>query len=135
MPDTFFNPHQRATVEAAMARIIPTDETPGAREAGCIDFLDRYLSGIGFIYAKPDGSGFEALQGRSADSWMRRIEIMRDRYIEGIADLDARSNAGFSSDFVDLSPAQQDDVHGSRSAHGLDAETVQRAGGAGNPRQ
>ena len=27
-----------------MARIIPTDDTPGAREAGSIDFLDRYLS-------------------------------------------------------------------------------------------
>ena len=110
MPDTFFNPHQRATVEAAMARIIPTDDTPGAREAGCIDFLDRYLSGIGFIYAKPDGSGFETLQGRSADSWMRRIEIMRGRYVEGVADLDARSSARFGSDFVDLSPAQQDDI-------------------------
>ena len=46
MPDdAFFDPHQRATVQAAMARIIPTDDTPGATEAGTIDFLDRYLSG------------------------------------------------------------------------------------------
>ena len=29
----FFDAHQRATIEAAMARIIPTDDTPGAREA------------------------------------------------------------------------------------------------------
>ncbi len=83
MPDTFFNPHQRATIEAAMARIIPTDDTPGAREAGCIDFLDRYLSGLGYIFAKPDGSGFEVLEGRSADAWMQRIETMRARYVEG----------------------------------------------------
>ena len=41
-----------------MAWIIPTDDTPGACEAGTIDFLDRYLSGIGYVYAKPDGSGF-----------------------------------------------------------------------------
>ena len=68
MPDTFFNPHQRATIEAAMARIIPTDDTPGAREAGCIDFLDRYLSGIGYIFAKPDGSGFETLEGKRGRS-------------------------------------------------------------------
>ena len=93
MPDTFFNPHQRATVEAAMARIIPTDDTPGAREAGCIDFVDRYLSGIGFIFAKPDGSGFETLEGRPAEAWMQRIEIMRGRYVEGIADLDDRARA------------------------------------------
>ena len=54
----FFDNHQRETIGAAMARIIPTDDTPGAREAGTIDFLDRYLSGIGYVYAKPDGSGF-----------------------------------------------------------------------------
>jgi gluconate 2-dehydrogenase gamma chain len=51
--DTFFNDPQRKTVEAAMARIIPTDDTRGAIEAGTIDFLDRYLSGIDYIYAKP----------------------------------------------------------------------------------
>ena len=84
MPDTFFTPHQRATVEAAMARIIPTDDTPGAREAGCIDFVERYLSGIDYIFAKPDGSGFETLEGRSAEAWMQRIEIMRGRYVEGL---------------------------------------------------
>ena len=83
MPDAFFNSHQRATIEAAMARIIPTDDTPGAREAGCIDFLDRYLSGLGYIFAKPDGSGFEMLEGSSAEAWMQRIETMRARYIEG----------------------------------------------------
>ena len=48
-----------------MARIIPTDDQPGAREAGCIDFVERYLSGIDFIYAKPDGTGFETLDGRA----------------------------------------------------------------------
>lgn len=110
MPDTFFDAHQRATIEAAMARIIPTDDTPGAREAGCIDFLDRYLSGIGFIFAKPDGSGFETLEGRSAEAWMRRIEIMRGRYLDGIADLDERARAGSGVAFIDLAPEQQDQI-------------------------
>jgi gluconate 2-dehydrogenase gamma chain len=110
MPDTFFNPHQRATVEAAMARIIPTDDTPGAREANCIDFLDRYLSGIDYIFAKPDGSGFEKLEGRAADAWQQRIEIMRKRYIDGLGDLDGRSRKTFSADFVALSPDQQDEI-------------------------
>ena len=49
-----------------MARIIPTDEFPGATEADCVEFVDRYLSGVGFIYAKPDGRGFETLTGRSS---------------------------------------------------------------------
>jgi gluconate 2-dehydrogenase gamma chain len=110
MPDTFFDPHQRATIEAAMARIIPTDDTPGAREAGCIDFLDRYLSGIGFIFAKPDGSGFEVLEGRSAEAWMQRIETMRACYVEGIRDLDGRAHAQFSAEFLALTSEQQDAV-------------------------
>ena len=75
----FFGEHQRATIEAAMARIIPTDDTPGAVEAGTIDFLDRYLSGIDYIYAKPDGSGFEELSGKRADAWRQRVGIVRAR--------------------------------------------------------
>ncbi len=110
MPDTFFNPHQRATAEAAMARIIPTDDTPGAREAGCIDFVDRYLSGISYIFAKPDGSGFEVLKEPSARAWMQRIEIMRDRYVTGLLNLDARAHERFSADFVSLAPQQQDEI-------------------------
>lgn len=110
MEDTFFTPHQRATVEAAMARIIPTDDAPGAREAGCIDFIDRYLSGIGFIFAKPDGSGFEILEGRAARAWSRRIDILRARYVDGILDLDARSREAFFANFVDLANDRQDRV-------------------------
>ena len=124
MPDTYFNPHQRATIEAAMARIIPTDETPGAREAGCIDFLDRYLSGLGYIFAKPDGSGFEVLQGRSAEAWMQRIEIMRARYVEGIRDLNVRAQAQFSADFIALTPEQQDAVLRAAEASGAGQPTT-----------
>lgn len=106
----FFDAHQRATVEAAMARIIPTDGRPGAREAGAIDFLDRYLSGLDYIYAKPDGSGFETLEGKRAEAWQRRIDIMRGRYVEGIKELDRRSGARFGADFAGLDPDQQDEI-------------------------
>ena len=106
----FFDAHQRATVEAAMARIIPTDDQPGAREAGAIDFLDRYLSGLGYVYAKPDGSGFETLEGRRAEAWQRRIDILRARYVEGIQELDRRSRARFGGEFTALDPAQQDEI-------------------------
>jgi hypothetical protein len=40
----FFNEGQAAEVEAITAQIIPTDETPGAREAHCVYFIDRALS-------------------------------------------------------------------------------------------
>lgn len=107
---SFFDPHQRKTIEAAMARIIPTDHQPGAREAGAVDFVDRYLSGIGFIYAKPDGSGFETLVGLQARAWRERIEILRNRYVDGIVALDALSKQTFRAEFAGLSDDQQDKV-------------------------
>lgn len=110
MAETVFDPHQHATIEAAMARIIPTDETPGAREAGCIEFLERYLSGLDFILAKPDGSGFETLAGKSAEAWRQRIGLMRIRYLDGVHDLDTRARARFGGDFVDLAADEQDRV-------------------------
>ncbi len=111
MTNTFFDAHGRATIEAAMARIIPSDDgLPGAGEAGCIDFVERYLSGLDYIFAKPDGSGFEILQGRSADAWRQRIEIMRGKYADGIRELDARALARFDAAFKDLSPADQDEI-------------------------
>jgi len=39
----FFTPEQAAEVDAVAARIIPTDNTPGAREAGVVYFIDRAL--------------------------------------------------------------------------------------------
>jgi gluconate 2-dehydrogenase gamma chain len=109
-PAGFFDEHQRATVEAAMARIIPTDDTPGAREAGAVDFVDRYLSGIGYIYALPDGSGFEQLTGRRADAWQQRVDLARSKYVAGIAALDRLSQEHHGCDFVDLDGERQDEV-------------------------
>jgi gluconate 2-dehydrogenase gamma chain len=121
----FLNAKQRATIEAAMARIIPTDDQPGAREAGTIDFLDRYLSGVDFIYAKPDGSGFEKLQGKHADAWKRRIEIIRSKYVEGIRELDRRSRSRFGAEFVRLTCEQQD-----RILAGMEHPALQNEAGA-----
>lgn len=110
MMDRFFDDHQRATIGAAMARIIPTDDAPGATEAGAVEFVDRYLAGLGRIYAKPDGSGFEELSGRRAAAWQRRLDRLRAVYIAGVAELDARARDAFGSEFVALGPDQQDEV-------------------------
>jgi gluconate 2-dehydrogenase gamma chain len=40
----FLTEAQAVEVEAMTAQIIPTDETPGAREAHCVYFIDRALS-------------------------------------------------------------------------------------------
>ncbi len=39
----FFSPDQAVEVESITAQIIPTDDSPGAREAGAVYFIDRAL--------------------------------------------------------------------------------------------
>jgi gluconate 2-dehydrogenase gamma chain len=79
-PLTFFTAEQAAEIEAMTAQIIPTDETPGAREAHCVYFIDRalstfargsqpaYMQGLRELLAKtrelyPDADKFSALSG------------------------------------------------------------------------
>jgi gluconate 2-dehydrogenase gamma chain len=50
----FFNDAQAAEVEAVTAQIIPTDDTPGAREARCVYFIDKALS----TFARNNQSGY-----------------------------------------------------------------------------
>src|SRR5262245_59359559 len=40
----FFTPDQAVEIEAVTAQIIPTDSTPGAKEARVINFIDRALT-------------------------------------------------------------------------------------------
>ncbi len=106
----FFDAHQRETIEAAMSRIIPSGDQPGAREAGTVDFVDHYLSGIAYIYAKPDGSGFEKLEGKRAEAWEHRISILQQKYKDGVEDLNRRAQERFDAPFVGLDAEQQDGI-------------------------
>jgi gluconate 2-dehydrogenase gamma chain len=45
-PFRFFTPQQAADYEAFASQIIPTDETPGAKEANVVRFADFALGGI-----------------------------------------------------------------------------------------
>ena len=60
-----FTEAQAAEIEAMAAQIIPTDETPGAREAHCVYFIDRVLS----TFAREDQpayiEGLEQLQAKA----------------------------------------------------------------------
>lgn len=131
----FFDEHQWATVEAAMARIIPTDDQPGAREAGTVRFVDQYLSGIDYVYAKPDGSGFEKIEGKRVEAWRQRIDTLREKYVEGIEELDNRSRTRFDADFVGLTEDQQDEVltEMERPEQQADLEKAQITTGYGAP--
>ena len=41
---TFFTPEQAVEIDAITSRIIPTDATPGAHEAGVVYFIDQALT-------------------------------------------------------------------------------------------
>ena len=87
----FFSEAQAAEVEAIAAQIIPTDETPGAREAQCLYFIDRalagfakasqplYVQGLAELQAKtqqlyPEGGKFSALTAAQQIRVLSEIE-------------------------------------------------------------
>jgi hypothetical protein len=76
-------PHVAVTVSVASERIIPRSDTPGAMDVGTTAFIDTMLTDW---YAPAD----------------------RDRFLAGIADLDARSRTTNGRVFVDRTPEAQD---------------------------
>lgn len=83
---TFFSAEQAGDVEAMASRIIPTTDTPGAREAGVVYFMDRALS----TWAKAQQSVFT--------DGLRKLEE------------DVAKKYPGSSRFSALTEVQQDDV-------------------------
>jgi gluconate 2-dehydrogenase gamma chain len=75
---------QWQTLEAFSARIIPTDAEPGAREAGCVNFIDK------------------ALANEEAGA--------RPLYAAGLAATDAAARAAFGRRFALLAAADQDSL-------------------------
>lgn len=87
----FFSPDEAIEVEAVAAQIIPSDDTPGAREAGCVYFIDRalttfdkgrqdiYRQGLPALQAKtsemfPSASKFSALDSAQQIQVLKAIE-------------------------------------------------------------
>src|ERR1700726_4674182 len=58
----FFTPEQALKIDAIAARIIPSDETPGAREAGVLYFIDRALTTFAVNDQKTYREGLPGLQ-------------------------------------------------------------------------
>ena len=79
------NPHQYATVTAMTELIIPRTDTPGATDVGTSDFIDLILTEW---YEEPQRKGF----------------------LDGLADVDSRTQKLFGKDFVDSSSLQQSQI-------------------------
>ena len=63
---TVLNALDAADIEAACAQIIPTDETPGAREARVIHFIDRALATVAKDQRPAFEKGAKELRSRAA---------------------------------------------------------------------
>jgi hypothetical protein len=77
--------HQDATVTAAAELLLPATDTPGAKSARVNEFIDHILADW---YSDED----------------------RKRFLDGLSDMDARSQKLFGKDFVALSSEQQAEV-------------------------
>ena len=89
-----------ADIEAAAAQIIPTDDTPGAREARVIYFIDRSLG----TFAKSQRRAFEngATELRKRAGKVQRgatsfVSLPNDKQIEVIASLEKDKHEFFDA--------------------------------------
>jgi len=65
----FFTADQAKEIDAITARIIPTDETPGAREAGVVYFIDRALTTFAIGSQKTYREGLPEMQARTRETF------------------------------------------------------------------
>ena len=93
--------HQAETVATITELIIPTTDTPGARAAHVTEFIDLMLAELS-----------------DADD--------RARFVAGVADVDARSNALFGTPFVAATPENQTRLLQMLEAEGLEARAIDR---------
>jgi gluconate 2-dehydrogenase gamma chain len=80
----FLTEDEAHTVEAITAQLIPTDASPGAKEAGVVYYIDIQLS--------------------------KRFKKHRQTYRDGLASVDAASRKAFGRRFVELTDEQQVEV-------------------------
>jgi gluconate 2-dehydrogenase gamma chain len=95
----FFSDPDFRMVEHLTEMIIPADDTPSAKEAGVAEFID-------FMVANrvPVRTRHEV---RSTSDAMASGHEAQNRFLTGLAWLNARARSEFASEFMDCSPDQQ----------------------------
>jgi len=81
----FLSQEQAATTAEVTERIIPATDTPGAKDVGVPEFIDKMLNDI-------------------------YTEEEQQQFLDGINQLNQESESAFGDPFVGLSPEQQDEV-------------------------
>jgi gluconate 2-dehydrogenase gamma chain len=104
----FFTPEEATEIDAIAARIIPSDETPGAHEAGVVYFIDRGLITFAVDDQKTCREGLPALRARvrelfpSVDKFSAATHEQQDQVLRSLdehsapASMDSQSGGAFS---------------------------------------
>jgi gluconate 2-dehydrogenase gamma chain len=95
----FFSPAQFALVERLAEMILPTDDTPGAKEAGVAEFID-------FMVARRAAVAWQDELRTTQDKLFAGSQIQQ-RFVTGLGWLDAQSKYQFGTEFLKTSAEQQ----------------------------
>jgi gluconate 2-dehydrogenase gamma chain len=95
----FFSPEQFRMIESLADMIIPTDEAPGAKEAGVAEFIDFMVANRVPVSARRDV--------RCTQDAIELGNEAQGRFISGLNWMTARSKSEFGSEFMECTPAQQ----------------------------
>jgi gluconate 2-dehydrogenase gamma chain len=105
----FLTQPEQAFIEAAVARLIPTDELgPGAKEAGVSYFIDQQLAGAYGTMARNYRQG-PWPEGTPQQGYQSRL-MPQEVYRAAIAEANAICMSRFSRLFNALAPEQQDEI-------------------------
>ena len=88
-PWRFLTQQEADILAAVCARIIPTDQDPGAVEAGVVDFIDRQLAGFYKAHQKTYresvagiGAAFVKLSAAEQTAFLKALEKKRDPFFD-----------------------------------------------------
>lgn len=87
----FFTPEQAMELDAMTAQIIPTDDTPGAREARVVNFIDRALVTFERDRQEDYTTGLHELArhaNRSFPSVTKFSDLINDQQIQVLTDIE-----------------------------------------------
>ncbi|SRR6266404_1430407 len=95
----FFNPQQFQMIEHIAEMILPSDDTPGAKEAGVAEFIDFMVANRVPVSARRDV--------RCTQDTIELGNEAQNRFVSGLDWMNARSKSEFGHVFMECTPEQQ----------------------------
>ena len=95
----FFSPEQYRLVDHLAEMIIPSDETPGAKEAGVAEFIDFMVANRVAVTPR--------YEIRSTADAIRAGDDAQEQFVYGLGWINAHSKSEFGKMFIDCTAEQQ----------------------------